>query len=435
MVQIRPLKAFRYQLPKAGDPANLLAPPYDVIDLRQHAELMKASPNNCVRVILPVGDDEHRYERAAREFIRLKQEALIQDDRPGFYVYHQQFSVDGNIYTRKGFIGLVELTAFGQGPVLAHERTLRGPKMDRLNLMRACQAHLELVFGLFPDPERQWEKAVADHLKEPILVGNFENVEHILYRVDDPRAITELQQILAPLSIYIADGHHRYETMCSFRQELEARGYGERAKFGLMYISNLSDPGLVVLPTHRLVHGVPPIHMEEMVKKLESAFVVQEVSLPTSHIALRQILDQAGQIAPTFGLCVPGSQRLYLLQLRHDIKPEQIGLAHLPPALQRLDVVLLHELVLEQNLGIDRNAQAAQANIAYYKSTEKALEVARKEDNSSSSIQLVCFMNPTKVTDVRAVCDSGEVMPQKSTFFYPKIPTGLAFYDLSADAS
>jgi len=426
MAKIRPFRAFRYDLPRVGQASDLLAPPYDVVDDEGWSQLAARSPDNCIRVILPEGEGDARYPQGAAEFKRLIEKALVRDDDPGLYVYHQRFSVGGQTYVRKGFICLIELTRFGAGPVLPHERTLAGPKADRLALMTACRAHLELVFGLFSDSERKWEAAVATDLGTPVLEADFDGSHHTLYRVSDPKAVEGVTELLAERRVYMADGHHRYETMCTYREQLEAEGVGEAARYGMMYLSNLDDPGLLVLPTHRLIHDVKELDVARTVDGLRPFFEVSNEKLPDSAEAILERMKKAGRERAAFGLTVPGSGVLTILTLRADFSPETAGLGDLPDALQRLDVALLHELVLDRGFGITREAQAAKTNIHYYKSTSKALAVAQGKDVGDT--QLVCWMNATPVADVVAVCDSGEVMPQKSTFFFPKIPTGLTFH-------
>jgi len=429
MALIRPFSGLRYDLSRAGEASSLLAPPYDVVDDAGRAEIGSRSPNNCIHVILPEGEGDARYTNGAAAFAALQEsKALLQDPEPGIYVYHQIFESEGVRYVRKGFVALIELTRFGAGPVLPHERTLSGPKEDRLKLMRACQAHLELVFGLFSDPERRWETAVDPHLAQPVLEAELDGVSHRLFRVHDPEAVEAVVALLADRSIYIADGHHRYETMCSFRDELEAGGLGDEARFGMIYLSNLDDPGLVVLPTHRLVHSVESFDLNAALSSLSEVFEITREPLPTDTLSLRARLQEAGEDRAAFGLTIPGSGQLDILTLRDGFDPAQHGLGALPEALQRLDLMLLHELVLDRGLGITREAQASKRNLHYYKSSEKALDVAQGRD--AGDVQLVCFTNATPVADVVAVCDSGEVMPQKSTFFFPKIPTGLVFRDL-----
>lgn len=429
MAEIRPFRGLRYPSSLAGDAAALMAPPYDVIDDAGRAELAARSPYNSIHFILPEGEGQAKYPEGARRFREQVASVLQRDDAPGVYLYHQRFTVEGHTYVRKGFIGLIELTRFGEGPVLAHERTLAGPKADRLELMRACQAHLELVFGMFSDPDRAWERIVDPVRGEPVLTADFEGVDHTLWRVHDPAALQALQAHLRPKSIYIADGHHRYETMCAFRQELEAAG-NPNARFGMIYLSNLDDPGLVVLPTHRLVHDLPRLDLPAVLEQVSPWFTHRRVPLPTDAASMREALATDGPA--TFGLAVPGAGELHVLRLRDGFDPASAGLSELPPALQRLDVALLHELVLERGLGITKAMQAAKTNIHYYKSTEATLAAAAGK--GEPEVQLVCLMNAPPVSDVRAVCDSGQVMPQKSTFFYPKIPNGLVFHDLVPDA-
>lgn len=429
MAEIRPFRGLRYQPSKAGDPAALMAPPYDVIDDAGRAELAARSPHNSIHFILPEGEGQAKYPEGARRFREQAVSVMQRDDAPGVYLYHQRFTVEGHTYVRKGFIGLIELTRFGEGPVLAHERTLAGPKADRLALMRACQAHLELVFGMFSDPDRTWERIVDPVRGQPVLEAEFEGVGHTLWRVHDPAALAALQEHLRPRSIYIADGHHRYETMCAFRRELEAAG-NPNAAFGMIYLSNLDDPGLVVLPTHRLVHDLPALDLPAVLEQASPWFTHRSVPTPTDAASMREALATDGPA--TFGLAVPGAGELHVLRLRDGFDPAAAGLSALPPALQRLDVALLHELVLERALGITKEMQAAKTNLYYYKSTE--LTLAAAAGKGAPEVQLVCLMNAPPVSDVRAVCDSGHVMPQKSTFFHPKIPNGLVFHDLVPDA-
>ncbi len=425
MAKIRSFRGLRYDLAKAGDAASVMAPPYDVVDAAGRAQLAARSEHNAIHFILPEGEGDAKYPAGAARFQDIVEAAMVRDGEPGIYLYHQRFTVEEQTYVRKGFVTLIELTRFGEGPVLAHERTLAGPKRDRLELMRACNAHLELVFGMFSDPDRTWEGMVDPHRGEPVLDGELDGVHHTLWRVHDPAALEALQAHLADRSIYIADGHHRYETMCAFRDERREAKRPD-ADFGMIYLSNLDDPGLVVLPTHRIVHGLPAVDLPAVLEAMAPWFTHREASLPGDAPAMRAALATEGPA--TFGLTVPGSGVLHVLQLRDDFDPESAGLGTLPAALQRLDVALLHELCLERALGITKAAQEAKTNLRYYKSTERALAAAAGKDDDA--VQLVCLMNATPVSDVVAVCDSGEVMPQKSTFFFPKIPNGLVFHDL-----
>jgi uncharacterized protein (DUF1015 family) len=435
MARIRPFNGLRYRLADK-DASALLAPPYDVVDAAGRAEIGSRSPNNCIHIILPEGEGDAKYPEGAAQFKRITEEALERDEKPSFYVYNQRFSFDGVDYLRRGFVCLIELTPFGEGPVLPHERTLKGPKADRLALMQACDAHLELVFGLFSDPDKKWEAAVASAMGEPTMDCEFDGVQHQLFAVSDPALCQELAKVLADKKIYIADGHHRYETMCAFSKQLQEAGRGDgAAKWGMIYLSNLDDEGLVVRPTHRIVHSLASFGDAELQSALESArayFDVTEYPVADygSVAQISELLEKEGAKAAAFALAPVGGDTLYGLTLKADFDPAAAGLGELPAALQRLDVALLHELVLERSLGIDKEAQANKTNLRYFKSYDEALALVK---DGGQGAQLVCFMNPTPVADVVAVCDSGQVMPQKSTFFHPKIPTGLVFHDLSRE--
>ncbi|MGB1698475.1 MAG: DUF1015 domain-containing protein [Nannocystaceae bacterium] len=430
MVAIRPFRGLRFDTPRVGEARDLLAPPYDVIDDAHRAELVGRSALNCARLILPEGEGDARYPEGRRVFDELRERALVLDETPSLYVYHQAFEVGGERFVRKGLICAMELTSFGEGEVRPHERTLAGPKADRLKLMRACDGHLELVFGMFSDPDKTWEAALGEGLGEPVLDDDFDGAHHTLYRVSDPAICAAVQAALAERAVYIADGHHRYETMCAFRDELVEAGRPEAAKMGMIYLSNLDDEGLVVLPTHRIVHGLEAVDLPALLERAGDHFEISTRPLPTTAAALSDALDPGEAGRATFGLTLPGSGSLAVLRLRADFDPNAAGLGALHPSLATLDVALLHELILERGLGISKAAQAAKTNLKYYKSTEASLETAASDGGKA---QLVCFMNATPVQDVVAVCDSGQVMPQKSTFFYPKIPTGLVFRALSDD--
>src|SRR5690606_27878130 len=259
-----------------------------------------------------------------------------------------------------------------------------------------------------------------------VLDCEFDGAHHTLYRVTDASALEALTTVLADRNVYIADGHHRYETMCTFADELASSGRSEgAARWGMIYLSNLDDDGLVVRPTHRIVHGLASVDLGAALDAVRPFFDIDELALPETVEPLLDELRAHADRGATFGLVAPGSGSVHRLRLKADFDPEAAGLDSLPAALQRLDVALLHELVLERALGITKEAQAAKTNLRYFKSSEEALRAA---SDGADGTQLVCFMNATPVSDVVAVCDSGEVMPQKSTFFYPKIPTGLVFH-------
>ncbi len=434
MAEIAPFRGILYRTDRVGA-SDVLAPPYDVIDEDGRRRLEARHPKNCVRLILPQG--EHKYQVAAETLNAwLGDGTLFRDDQPALYRYHQVFrsaELDNREVTRRGFVAAVRLHRFDEKVILPHERTLRGPKMDRLQLMRATGAHFSQIFTLYRDPAGAIDKAFqASEEKPPMLDGVTEDeTRHRLWRIDAPEVIRTVQAQLKELQLYIADGHHRYETMVTLRDEFAQKHPGmpadAAAQFGTLFLCNMDDPGLIVLPTHRLVHSVQGFSPATLLRKAEDFFSVRDLpNVSEDARAVRSALADAGKKSPSFVATFPGNKQATLFSLRSGFDASQAGLLG-SEVVNRLDVTLLHSLVLERILGIDRAAQEAQTNITYYKDTQKGLDAVARGD-----AQVGFFMNPTPVDQVRAVSDAGEIMPQKSTFFYPKIASGIVMRKVSA---
>jgi uncharacterized protein (DUF1015 family) len=415
---------------------HVIAPPYDVISPAERDALEALDPHNCVRLILPRGEDDEKYAGAARALEAwLAEGVLKRDARSAIYRYHQVFQLaelGGRKFTRRGLIAAVRLHAYDEKVVLPHERTMRGPKLDRLKLMRACQAHFSQIFALYRDPSMATDQAFAGvEMRAPDLAGaTADGTLHKLWRVTDRETISQVGRLLAPMKAYIADGHHRYETMLALRDELRAahgNAMGPRAapEYATFFLTNMADPGLVVLPTHRLVHSLPAFDHQALLARAAEFFrltTVEGGARPETAAVLKQALHDAGRLHPTVALVVPGEANAWLLSLQTDPRLPVIK------ALQLLDVSLLHGVILERYLGIDREAQEAQRNLTYVKDTADALgRVARGE------AQAGFIMNPTRVDQVLDVADHGGTMPQKSTFFYPKIASGLVIVPIPVD--
>jgi uncharacterized protein (DUF1015 family) len=437
MAEIAPFRGILYTA-KAGAPDKLLAPPYDVISPAEREKLAALDPHNCVRLILPsLGpsgaaggaersgtiDGDEKYAHAAqllREWIDAG--ILARDDQPALYRYHQTFTAEGRTATRKGFICRVRLARFAERIVLPHERTLAGPKADRLKLKRATRAHLSQVFGLYSDAERKSDAPfVQVEATPPALHGTTsDGVEQKLWRLIDREAQAEVVRLIADKKIYIADGHHRYETMLALRDELRAESHGDArssVEYGTIFLANMDDPGLLVFPTHRVVHGLGGFAAAAVLARAATHFTVAEE--PLSRAAeTRAKLAELGRGAPSFALAY--GDRIAYLSLRRDVDLSRVPSLRGPEVLRTLDVTLLHALLIEDILGIDRAAQEAQTNLRYLKDTQQALDEAK-----APAVNAVFIMNPTPVAHVKAVADAGEVMPQKSTFFYPKLASGL----------
>jgi uncharacterized protein (DUF1015 family) len=425
MAEIAPFRGILYDTQKAGDPAKLLAPPYDVISAEDRAKLAALDPHNCVQLILPEGEGDGKYAHAAELLKAWMAEGVMRrDDQPALYRYHQTFTAEGRTATRKGFICRIRLHRFDEGVVLPHERTLAGPKADRLKLKRATRCHLSQVFGLYSDPDRRSDEPFeAIEATAPALSGTTtDGVAQKLWRLTDPAAQKQVMSLLADKKVYIADGHHRYETMLALREELRKETKSPRSsiEYGTIFLANMDDPSLLVFPTHRVVHGLPSFDRQAILEQAKQFFTVEET--PMSDAAtVRRVLAEKGAKAPTFAMA--SGDKLAYLTLRKDVDLERVPSLKGPAVLRRLDVTLLHALVIEQILGIDRAAQEKQTNLRYVKDTGAALVDAK-------SAQAVFLMNPTKVHEVRDVADTGEVMPQKSTFFYPKLASGLVLNPL-----
>ena len=440
MAEIVPFRGILYRPRPTGaagsDVSSLIAPPYDVISERERSELAARSLHNSVQLILPKdrqgGDSDERYTVAAEHLQEWLASGVMQRDaEPALYRYHQIFTPPGEAeaasVVRRGFICRIRLHRFAEGVILPHERTLAGPKADRLKLKRATRTHLSQVFGLYNDPERAADAAFAALEQEPpALHGHTsDGVEHKLWKLTDPAAIAAVQQVLRDRRIYIADGHHRYETMLALREELRRepgyRGLDSAVEYGSIFLCNAADPGLLVFPTHRVLHSLPSFSLLALLPKLRDRFLIDEQpELPASGAQVRKELQQRGQTGPSF-LLVSEGRALYLT-LRPDA---DLAAVAGPAVLRTLDVTLLHTLVFEQALGIDRAAQEAQTYLRYVKDNEQALQAAR-----APGVQAVFLMNPTPVAQVMACSDAGEVMPQKATYFYPKIASGLVLNPL-----
>jgi uncharacterized protein (DUF1015 family) len=431
MAEIAAFRGILYDTQKAGAPDKLLAPPYDVISPAERDKLAALDPHNCVRLILPKdaqgGDSDGKYEHAAADLKAWLAEGVMRrDDAPALYRYHQTFTAEGRTTTRKGFICRIRLHRFDEGVVLPHERTLAGPKADRLKLKRATRCHLSQVFGLYSDPARASDTPFeAVERERPVLEGTTtDGVTQRLWRLTDAAAVARVQQLLADKKVYIADGHHRYETMLALREELRKETKSPRSsiEYGTIFLANMDDPGLLVFPTHRVVHGLPAFDRAAVLEKARQFFAVEETAAGDAP-AVRRVLAEKSRTSPTFAIAT--GDKLAYLTLRKDVDLERVPSLKGPAVVRTLDVTLLHALMIEQILGIDRAAQEKQTNLRYVKDTQAALDEAR-----AAGVQAVFVMNPTRVEQVKAVADAGEVMPQKSTFFYPKLASGLVLNPL-----
>ncbi|OJY28158.1 MAG: hypothetical protein BGO98_21675 [Myxococcales bacterium 68-20] len=439
MAEIAPLTPLRYDLSRLaapGDFAKVVAPPYDVIDAAQRAALAAQHPHNVVKLILPEGEGDAKYENARELFTAWREQgALVRDDEPAFYRYEQTFTPPGGgkPLTRRGFLGLVKVVPLDKGIVLPHERTLSGPKEDRLKLFRATRTNFSPGFMLYRDPEKKLDAALANGT-ELVRFETADGIVHSLAKVTDKDAIRTIVSGVATSSLLIADGHHRYETALRYSQEAAAAGSSsverpEHAYF-MVFFANGDDPDLVVFPTHRHVHSLPSFDFAEAVKGASELFDVTPLPPGASADVYTDALAKSGAERPSLVICA-GDGRASLLALKDgvDLAAHPI-LGKRVAELRSTDVALLHMGIFEPVLGITPEAQAAKTNIWYVQDAAAALA-----DLRANKGQTLFLMNGTPVAQVRAVAEAGEVMPQKSTFFFPKVLTGLCIHTLEGDRS
>lgn len=429
MALIAPLCPLRYDLQKV-DLANVVAPPYDVISEAGRAELASRDPHNVVRLILPEGDGDTKYARAA-DTLRSWRESgvLVRDEEPGFYRYDQTFVPPGGTrsFTRTGFLALVSTHPYDDRVILPHERTLSGPKEDRLKLFRSTATNLSPGFMLYRDAERRIDAA----LDKGKLLAEFttaDGIRHRLSKVSEASAVATIVRALSPLQLLIADGHHRYETSLRYRAEIEAQlgapsDVRAEHRYFMVFLANEADPNLMVFATHRHVHSLTSFDASEMNAKARDWFAVTELESGVDARVIESKMRAVGYKG--FVVALPDG-RSFSFELRTDrnLASHRL-LARLPEALRKTDVTLLHAVLFEDILGMSADAQAKKTNLWYPQDAQAALGSLR-----SGVGQLLVLMNATPVSEIRAVAEAGEVMPQKSTFFYPKVLTGLAIHTL-----
>jgi uncharacterized protein (DUF1015 family) len=423
MAEIQPLRALHYDPAKAGPLADVVAPPYDVIDAEQRAALLAHSPFNVVAVDLPQGEPDP-YKSAREQFEAWQQEGVVvRDEEPALWAHTQEYTgPDGQRRTRRGFFCRVRIEGYGPGRVRPHERTHPGPKEDRLRLTRATRANISPIFSLFSDPENAAWAALAPATAQTPFgeVTDGDGTVHRLWRVADREAIASVQAATRDAELLIADGHHRYETMQAYAEEVEANGTppNDEHRYILMCLVALEDPGLTVFPTHRLVNKLDEGKRAALAQALERDFDKREV-------AETEAAPEPGTGPLQLGYVSHGDERAYRLQLK-DQQIADEALAGHSEAYRHLDTGILETLLLKGALGLSDEDISHFNGLFYARSTEEALRVVRAGEYDAAFL-----MRPTPVEQVRDVAAEGENMPPKSTFFFPKLLTGLLFNPLS----
>jgi uncharacterized protein (DUF1015 family) len=441
MAVIAPFRGLRYNPAKIQRMEDVVSPPYDVIDLQAQAALAGRNPYNMIHLDLSKNFSagqltDARYEQAREVFLRWQQEEiLIREDRPALYLYDVEYALpSGRRLTRRGLLALVRLAEFSEGIVKPHEKTFSGVTSDRLRLLDTCHCQFSPIFSLYPDAEgRIMALLEAAASPEPLAsAADQDGCRHTIRAVRDPEILARVQELFREKSLYIADGHHRYTTALQFRALMRERlgSLREDSPYNhtMMYLCGMEDPGLSVLPTHRLVRLPASAPASALVERLASFFQVEEVRGGGRESLLSQVLgrmeEQAGA-ATMFGLYHAREDRCFLLALKPGGMEGGSG-AGRPDCLRELDVVVLSDLVIEGLLGLDHQRCETEHLVEYFSDAGEALDVAVKESGGQeATTPLLFLMNATLVSQVKQVADQGLVMPHKSTYFYPKALTGL----------
>jgi len=416
MADVQPLEALHYDQEKAGPLQQLVAPPYDVIDPEQRAELAARSPYNVVRVDLPEGDDP--YQEAARLFQQWQDEQAVVGDEPAFWALVQDYTgPDGRALTRRGIFARVRVTEYGPGKIRPHERTHPGPREDRLKLTRATEANLSPIFSLYDDPEQTAWKALEPHTNgEPWgEADDDDGTVNRLWRIDDAAAIEEAQRALEPTELLIADGHHRYETARVYADEIGGEG---PHRYVLMCLVALQDEGLTVFPTHRLLTNVKDSDMQvQLGSRLRELFDIA----PIDQSELRPP-DGTGLLQ--MGYIDAHHKHAYRLTLKDQTLADE-ALKDFPEPYRQLDTAILEALIIKGPAGLTDDDIDHKHGLDYSRTDEEALAMVL-----DGRADCAFFLRSSPVQQVREIAAAGVNMPPKSTFFFPKVPTGLVFNPL-----
>jgi uncharacterized protein (DUF1015 family) len=416
MAEVLPLRALHYDPTRVGSLDDVVAPPYDVIDPEQRAALAARSPYNVVAVDLPEGNDP--YAAAARELSRWRAEgAVVQDPEEAIWALRQDYAgPDGNALRRLGLFARVRVTEYGAGRIRPHERTHPGPREDRLRLTRATRANLSPIFALYSDSTGRAREALAAATAETPwgTVTDADGTRSTMWRVAAKQDVEAVCSALSDAELLIADGHHRYETARVYADEVGGEG---AHRYVLMCLVALEDPGLTVFPTHRLVRGLESERQETLANAIRRDFEIVE-------IATDDIAPPPGAGALELGYIDSFFKRAFRLTLRDQATADAALSAH-PAPFRRLDTAVLEELLLKGALRLTDDDISHLNGLGYARSTAEALSLV-----TSGEYDAGFFMRPTPVAQVQAIAATGENMPPKSTYFFPKLPTGLLFHAL-----
>lgn len=430
-IEVKPLNAIVYNQDKVNM-TDVIAPPYDVISDEYRDELEKRSVYNFVKLILAnnntnLEDENNRYNEALKNYTEWQKEGvLVQTEKPCILYVIQNYEKNGKKYTRKGFIARNRIEDFANKNIMPHEYTMGGPKEDRLNLTKKCKANFSQVFLVYSDSEKQIENAI-DYSQKPFIdVTDDLGVQNIVYKIDDEKTISLIEKVLSDKTCLIADGHHRYETAMNYRNFVNSSDNNDPIKFVMSYFTNMEDD-LLIFPTHRII--TKSVDKNALVEAVKRYFDMEEYEFTSSNKSevkakfLQKIEDESkNQIS--MGLYLKNENKFYVLKLRENVD-NILEEYNVPDVLKTLDLIVLHKVIISKELGYTQEEQMAQDGILYIKQEEEAFDMI---DNGKAEASFI--MAYPKIQDIKRISEAGERMPQKSTYFYPKLLSGLVINPL-----
>lgn len=432
MVEVKPLNAIVYNQEKV-EMNDVIAPPYDVILDDYREELYKRSDYNIVKLILAKGskdltDPANRYDEACKTFQQwLDEKVLIKLEKPCIlYILQKYTTEDGKEITRKGFIARNKIEDFSTKKILPHEFTMGGPKEDRLNLTKKCVANFSQIFMVYSDPQKQIENAIDFSQKPFIDVEDDNGVQNIVYKIEDAQTLELIEKVMADKTLLIADGHHRYETAMNYRN-LQTADANADYNYVMSYFTNLDDDNLIVFPTHRIItKWIEPYVLLEKVKKYFDVkdFEFNGQNKEETKAKFLQAIEDENEKQISMGLYMKNVNKFYLLTLREDISGI-LDEFEVPDVLKKLDLTVLHKVLVTKEFGYTEEEQMAQQGIKYIKQESEAFDMI-----DSGKAEASFIMAYPKIKDIKEISEAGYRMPQKSTYFYPKLLSGIVINPL-----
>lgn len=430
-VEVKALNAIVYNQDKVKM-EDVIAPPYDVISDDYRDELEKRSVYNIVKLILAnnstdLKDKNNRYNEAEKTYKEwLQDDILIKNKKPCILYIVQNYEKNGKKITRKGFIARNRIEDFSTKNILPHEYTMGGPKADRLNLVKQCKAFFSQIFMVYSDKEKQIEKAI-DYTQKPFIdVTDDLGVQNIVYKIEDEKTIQLIENVMKDKTLLIADGHHRYETSINYRNFINSSDENHPSKFVMSYFTNLEDD-LLIFPTHRIL--TRSLNTQELLEKVKKYFDVEEFlfdekTKDTVKAELLNKIEEESTKQISMGLYIKNANKFYLLKLRENVD-KLLDKYEVPDVLKSLDLIVLHKAIISEELGFTQEEQMAQDGILYIKQESEAFDMIDTGKAEASFI-----MAYPKIQDIKRISEAGERMPQKSTYFYPKLLSGIVINPL-----